>query len=191
MRHVVHCSGYNLAERRSTQGTKNWEGKAIKGKFFDWNVVCLGDPDRGVLGRVPMTIRLAELLQPECLIWSTGATYESQISEAEIMMATAVDYLTNKNTPIDWLRSISIVEKQSTDTPTSMNRAAEVIQQRFGDDDLMLHLVTSQNHAPRVARDAAIAFDVYRNVIISVVPAHTSYAGQSASDVVIKELSPR
>jgi DUF218 domain len=190
MRHTIHCSGYNLAERSPHIKTKNRQGKIIEEKFFDWDVVCLGDHTRGLLGRITMCIRLAECLRPECVIWSTGATYQSGASEAQIMMGTALDYLTSQNQPIDWLKSISVIEQESSNTLTSMHVAAEMVSNRFGADEVMLHLVTSDNHAPRIARDAAVAFHPYQNVILSVVPAHTSYGGKSPSQVTIHELSP-
>src|SRR5262249_1033100 len=95
MRHVVHCSGYSLAERSGVRPiVTNQQGLEVKGKFFDWDIVCLGHPDLGIYGRIPMAVHLAESLRAECLIWSTGATYLSGVSEAEFMMNTGHDYLT-------------------------------------------------------------------------------------------------
>jgi len=55
----------------------------------------------------------------------------------------------------------------------------------------MVHFVTSGNHAPRVARDAAIAFTEYRNIILSVIPTQTSYGNGDPSQVAIQDLSNR
>ncbi len=188
MRHVVHCSGYNLAERIDRPETKNRRGEIVSGKFFDWDAVCLGDPNRGILGRIPMAIRVAETLQAECLIWSTGATYISGRSEAEVMMESAIGLLESKSGAVDWLKSISILEQESENTFSSLQFAAKLVFARFKASETMLHLVTSDNHAPRVARDAALCFNDQRNVILSVVPAHTSYGGSSPSGTIIQEL---
>jgi len=190
MRHVVHCSGYSLAERSGVRPiVTNQQGLEVKGKFFDWDIVCLGHPDLGIYGRIPMAVHLAESLRAECLIWSTGATYLSGVSEAEFMMNTGHDYLTRKRQPAGWLQSVSVIERDSTNTFSSLRSAARIVRERFATAHIMLHLITSQNHAPRVARDAAIAFDGDRSIILSVVPAHTSYGGKSPSQVAVQDLS--
>jgi hypothetical protein len=188
MRHVVHCSGYSLAERSVSGVVTNHEGKVVHGKFFDWNIVCLGNPIRNILGRITMSVRLANRLRAECLIWSTGATYLSGRSEAEIMMETAFDYLAAEQQPSDWLKSISVLEQESINTMTSMQLASQIVRDRFAIDEVMVHLVTSQNHAPRVARDGAIAFSAQPNAILSIVPANTPYGGKGPSQVSVQEL---
>ncbi len=188
MRHIVHCSGYSLAEHGPDTGVIKRDGMPARGRFHDWMEVCIGDPAAGRLGRIPLAIRVADIVGAELLIWSTGATYRGQVSEAEILMQAGLDYLDRVGRPAEPIRKISVLEAESVDTFTSMTAAARMIEHRFGDEPLMLHLVTSANHAPRVARDAAVAFSAKPQVLLSIVPAHTSYGGKQPTDVVIHEL---
>jgi hypothetical protein len=145
--------------------------------FQDWQFVCLGDVGSSILGRIPMALRVA------------GATYINGLSEAEVMMRCGIEYLNGKGLRTDTLRRISIIENDSTNTSTSMEAAVRLIRQRYGSNNLTCHLVTSANHAPRLARDAVVAFADLPNVIIGVVPAHTSYGHKCPSDVIIRDLS--
>jgi hypothetical protein len=188
MRHIIHCSGYNIAERNKSVEAKNRAGRRIAGKYFDWDHVCIGNPSNGELGRITMTLHLAERFRPEAIIWSTGATFAAGISEAQAMLDAAINYWHEQSAQAHWLKSISIVEEDGANTLTSMEEAAKIFRDRFGLDEIMLHLVTSSNHAPRVARDAAIAFANMRHVLLSVTPAHTSYGAKSPANVEIQEL---
>ncbi len=186
MKHVVHCSGYSLAEKFGAATNKF--GSVIAGKFHDWDHVCIGRPKGGVLGRIPMALHIAALLSAESIVWSTGATYSDGHSEAEIMQQEAVEnfgYILSR----DDARRISIIEKESSNTLTSMQELLTIIKTRFSAANVMLHLVTSANHAPRVARDAVIVFKHSNNVVLSVVPAHTSYGDKGPENVVIHEFT--
>src|SRR2546425_306902 len=112
MKHVVHCSGYSLAEKY--EGATNKLGEAIDGRFHDWDRVCVGAPQSGLLGRIPMALRIAALLPADVIIWSTGETYFGQLSEAEIMLQTAIENFGDILSPESVLR-ISIIEKESID----------------------------------------------------------------------------
>jgi hypothetical protein len=188
MRHIIHCSGYSLAENQRFHGVVNRQGEPVQGKYFDWDYVCLGDPTRARLGRISMTLRLAAILKAECIIWSTGATYLEGVSEAEVMMNTALSLgeQTGLSAP---LKVISILEQKSKDTFGSMEAAAEILEARFGGQEIMLHLVSSANHVPRLAREATITVGSQPNTFISVVPAHTSYGGGLPCHVTIREFS--
>lgn len=188
MRHIIHCSGYNIAERTASAVVKNRAGKSVTGKYFDWDHVCIGNPAAGELGRITMTLYLVERLRPEAVIWSTGATFVDGISEAQVMLNATIEYLRDQNEMAAWLKSISIVEEDGANTRGSMEEAAKIIRARFGSDEITLHLVTSNNHAPRVARDAAIAFAYIHNVVLSITPAHTSYGRKRPDDIEIHEL---
>jgi hypothetical protein len=185
VKHVVHCSGYSLAEK--CEGATNKLGEVIDGKFHDWDRVCIGVPQSGLLGRIPMALRIAALLPAECIIWSTGATYFDQLAEAEIMLQVARERFGDILSRETVFR-ISIIEKESADTFSSMQCAATIIKKKFEVKPIMLHLVTSANHAPRVARDALIVFGQNPDIILSVVPAHTSYGNKQPVDVRIQEL---
>jgi hypothetical protein len=188
VKHVVHCSGYSLAEKHPSGVTKS-TGEPLTGKFHDWEQVCIGDPVSGLLGRIPMALEISRSLEAVCLVWSTGATYLLGTCEAEIMMQHALTYIQNNHQSVNTLQRISVIDNESINTATSMTVAARLIQERFGNDPVMAHFVTSANHGPRLLRDALVAFAGKRNVIVSVVPSHTSYGHGSPSEVSIQELS--
>jgi hypothetical protein len=188
MKHIVHCSGYSLAEVAAGSMARDWQGRSLSGRFFDWEFVCIGTVS--LLGRIPMAIRVADLFNAETLVWSTGATYVDSGSEAEIMLQVALDRVC-KRSQVAWLKRISLVETESKNTRTSIKAIRKMIAERVGNEPLTIHFVTSANHAPRVARDAAIEFSEHPNIILSVVPAHTSYGGKQPSDVSILELPER
>jgi hypothetical protein len=185
MRRIVHCSGYSLAEKRS--GAVDRAGKPVAARFNDWDEVCLGDPRRGTLGRIPKALRVANRTEAECIIWSTGATLLDHSCEAEFMFNTALTLVPDLVSR-EHLRRISILEAESTNTFSSMVHAHRLISGRYGDDNLALFLISSANHAPRVARDAAVLFARASKMILNVVPAHSSYGGKRPEDVRILEL---
>jgi hypothetical protein len=188
MKHIVHCSGYSLAEQGPDTRATRRDGMPAVGRFHDWTEVCIGDPAAGRLGRIPMAIAVAEAVEAALLIWSTGATYLGTVSEAEVMRRAALDYLERGSLPTETIRRISALETESTDTRSSALEAARMVERRFGGEPLMLHLVTSANHAPRLAREAALAFAQLPRVVLSIVPAHTSYGRKRPEDAVIRDL---
>jgi hypothetical protein len=177
-----------LAERAGASNVKDARGNEVRGGFRDWDFVCLGDAQKGLLGRIPIALLLAVRLPAERLIWSTGATFSPGISEADVAMSEALNQVVRYGGTSEWLQRISVFERESVNTRTSMVAAANMLQNLFGNADIALHLVTSANHAPRVARDASVAFRDYKNIILSVVPCHTSYGGTDVTDVVIRDL---
>ena len=187
--------GYSLAENPEIAGTvTNKKGEPVKGKFHDWNTVCIS-PDRPWLnhelsswGRIPRAVALASELDVSQLIFSTGATWaEYQVSEARYMFMRACEILPlcARHRSELWLREIAVFEETSTNTFSTMEYVAKMLDTS---SPMMLHHVTSANHAPRVMRDASKVFGEMQNVILSVVPADTSYGHKTPSDVVIHEL---
>jgi len=89
----------------------------------------------------------------------------------------------------EFVRSISILEERSINTATTMIAVKDMLLERFATKEaVMLHLVSSANHMPRVMRDAAQVFGDMIGVFLSGVPAGTSYGHKSPKDVVIYEL---
>ncbi len=107
MRHVVHCSGYSLAEQGPDTGVVKRDGAPARGRFHDWTEVCIGEPAAGRLGRIPMAIAVAEIVRAELLIWSTGATYRGPLSEAEVLMQAGLDYFRRDGRGTEGVRAIS------------------------------------------------------------------------------------
>ena len=197
MRHIVLFNGYSLAENPGLSGVTNQKGESVVGKFGDWEHVCThisceelaGGECHDTLGRIPTALMLAANLDAEYIIWSTGATWlPDGTSEAKYSFDHALKSLSRCTTgrSADWLCEISIIEDRSTNTMTSMQEAFKLIWPV--DEPTMLHLVSSANHMPRVMRDAIKVFGKVSNVILSGVPAGTSYGGKGPEDVVIYEL---
>jgi hypothetical protein len=186
--HVVHCSGYSLAEKEGAFDVVDRRGNSIQGKFGDWTHVCVGNPGAGVLGRIPMSLRVAKVFDADCIVWSTGATFQNGVSEAEVMMECALAHSQQQEISAVLLRRISLIENESVNTLTSMEFVARILAERFAGRSLVLHLVTSANHAPRVSRDALVAFSATPRVILSIVPAHTCYGHKRPLDVLVRDL---
>jgi hypothetical protein len=186
MKHIVHCSGYSLAEDEHYTQVVTRRGVALKAKYYDWDHVCIGIPATGLLGRIPMTIKIAQLYSADCIIWSTGATFANGKSEAEIMCRCALHHAGFETSA--WLSSISLKEEVSTNTMSALVQAANIIEERFPSEEVLIYFVTSANHAPRVVRDATIAFAGMPRATLAVIPAHTSYGHREPSSVTIKEL---
>lgn len=199
-RHVVLYNGYSLAENPQLSGVTNKKGEPVTGKFGDWEHVCAEYSAEKVAGgdlvytrgRIATALQVAAAVGAECIIWSTGSTWlPNGISEAEYSLELAYALLplccTTKTD--DWLSQISIVEKQSVNTATTMEYVRDLLHNHAVDrSPVMLHLVSSANHMPRVMRDAIKVFGRMPNITLSGVPADTSYGGKTPADVVIYEL---
>jgi len=184
--HVIFCNGYSLAEDPGVGPVKKRNLELKSTSYGDWNKVCIGDG--AGLGRIGRTLQLARLFPADVvIIWSTGATWINWASEAIMSFNTALSMMPYPEH--DWLRNISILEEKSTNTFTSLENAREIIRHaEWGQDLMMLHLVSSANNMPRVMRDACKIFGNVHNIILSGVPAETSYGGKTPADVVIYEL---
>lgn len=197
MKHIVFFNGYSLAENPALSGVTNQKGEPVVGKFGDWEHVCAhisaeeraGSDFHETLGRIPTTLMLALNLNADRIIWSTGATWlPDGTSEAKYSFERALEILPKYSSLLGpgWLRRVSVLEEKSTNTATSMEEVLKLIWPV--DKPTMLHLVSSANHMPRVMRDAIKVFGKVSNVILSGVPAGTSYGGKTPADVVIYEL---
>ena len=156
---IVHFNGYSLKELPGGSGS-----------FGDWEKVCWGDKESGLMGRIPTAIYHALICQPKLFIWSTGATQlPSGEYEAEHAYKTAIErkdrfaedfpahfqgLMPNKHEFEQWITSISYFECQSKNTATSMEAVVPVIDEIYGNRPGVLYTVTSANHASRALRDA-------------------------------------
>jgi hypothetical protein len=191
IKHVIHCSGYSIAENPELPWVVDIKKQSKKGNFGDWEHVCIGDGLYGDRGRIPTALVLAGFLEADCLIWSTGASWlPDGGSEARFSYYTGMKLLEEAawNHLIPLIEKVSIFDEKSINTSTSMEVAAKLIKDRFADETVMLHLISSANHMPRVMRDAIKVFGGMENVFMSGVPAGTSYGNKTPADVVIYEL---
>lgn len=170
----------------------------------DWNEVMWGEIERGLLGRVPMSMLVCHRRRPDLIIWNTGASERDGVREADYIYAWALNnvnkmpsqFVEFKNIDVQALanhvRRVSVTEVESTRTREALLHAIphltnggtllydEVIQ------------VTSKNHAGRVLRDSIALWWEEKGLMIptAVYAAHTGYAGGTASEVTIVELTP-
>lgn len=210
---IVHVNGYSLAE---IPGKKAHDqlGKRAVCRFGDWERVCWGNRTVGTLGRIPTALFLARTIGARRIIWSTGATreqdgifeseylYERALGSYEALMGDFPHRCTpalwkNEKSYRAWLRRISELETDSTNTPTSMMRAYEIVRDRYKNEDVMFYTVSSANHLPRVLRDACVAFGIGTRPgghssglprVVVAVPAETNYGGVTVSETVVRDL---
>ena len=213
VRNVVVCNGYSLAENPDLSGDQfisNQKGELVVGKFGDWKKVCgvcsiPGNVERGYApfeqGRIATSLRIAHLVDAELLVWTTGTTWlPGRTSEAKYMFNRAhemVSFATHAWRNESWLDRISVLEEKSTNTATTMIEVKKLLDERFANDNpnavlndpVMVYMVSSANHIPRVIRDALEYFPT--RYTLCGVSATTSYGGKTPKDVIIKELGEK
>lgn len=190
LQHIVLMNGYSLAENPALSDVKDQDGKPVVGNFGDWDHVCIGKPSER-LGRIPTAMYLAGTLRATCLIWSTGDTWlPGSVSEAKWSYEAGINFLRSQKDMalIPLIERISVFDAMSINTATTMYATLKFLRGRFYGESMMLHLVSSANHLPRVMRDAAKVFGAERDILLSGVPTGTSYGGKTPGDVVVYDL---
>ncbi|MDR3570872.1 MAG: hypothetical protein P4L81_01595 [Candidatus Pacebacteria bacterium] len=215
MQRIVHVSGYSLAEYPELTGVSYKDGTPGNGRFHDWDYVCWGEPARGAMGRIPMAIWYARCIaRADQIIWSTGCTKTASGKwESEYMFELAHDSFDrlmqdfggnfevfrkqfgNEKTYRRWLESRSTFDHQSETTASSMVWLRKHCETYFAGDRMIVSLISSANHAPRVLRDALTSFssrsmsDYNRTrIVLSAVPAETSYGERGPEDTKVFDL---
>jgi hypothetical protein len=189
-------------------------GTRLAGRFGDWEEVCWGDPKRGALGRIPMSLLLARTIHTHWIIWSTGCSRErDECFESEYMYKRALasyasllhdfpdrfrrDLLGNETDYRLWLKQCSVIDTDSHNTATSMTKAKTLAHELCKANDSLVYSVSSANHAPRVLRDACVAFDIGTGVrshssgashALVAVPAETNYGTKTISETIVRDL---
>ena len=211
---IVHVNGYSLAENPHQSGVVDHEGDAKEVRFRDWEHVCWGDPEKGLLGRIPTALRLARDINATKIVWSTGASRLGNSQwEADVMFDRALHSYERliKDFPDDfgprwftkrcyrqYLERTRVSDIESINTLTSLQWLRGYIRHNFNRGELVqVYSVTSANHCPRTMRDIAIAFgygtgarpdQYWGRTTVSVWPALTCYGDRTIYQVVIKEL---
>ncbi len=142
-------------------------------------------------GRIHTTLALAYEFDAVAILWSTGATWlPDGTSEARYMFNQARSMYPERSIGRGgtWLRDISWFDEESLNTAHTMSVARRLMFEHYPKERVMLHHVSSDNHMPRVIRDATKVFGDMPGVILSGVPAQTSYGRKTPADVVIYEL---
>lgn len=213
MKKIVHISGYNLREMKGVPSI-NRSGALQQVTDGDWHHVCWGDTDKYQLGRIPMGLWAARHFIADTIVWSTGCSRRTSDnkSEARVTYETAYDnYLDlHGNFPHrfskrtwrteqayhSWLTRHSVFEETSSNTIQSMNALRQMIRDDIGKSEhVIVYLVSSANHLPRVLRDAELAFDIgsttasfMQRVTLCAIPAETNYGKGQIQDLQIDDL---
>ena len=211
MRHIIHVSGYALAQDPKLQNVVTQKGEAAKGKYGDWEHVCWGERATGALGRIPMALWYANQVSANHIVWSTGCQrIKDGAWEAQVFFERAVRsfdqlredfphrfsglWYEDETAYQHWLRSNAVLDIESTTTSTSMEWLVRYMRKNFT-GPTTVHLVSSANHVPRVLRDAMDAFNYdYRKesnrqrVTLVAVPAETDYGKKWVQDVKVLDL---
>ena len=208
---VIHCNGYSLAEDPRIPRA-HLQSISTEGRYGDWEHVCWGDPNRGALGRIPMTLWLARQVDANLVIWSTGSSrivggdYEATVFLNRALQSFAKlkrdfpdrfgdDWWSNEGSYQHWIQAISITETTSQRTKDSFIEARKIVVDKFDSKPVTLYSVSSANHAPRVLRDELIAFEYgivsrssYQHMTLCAVAAETCYGGGTITDVQVDDL---
>jgi|GEM_PF-2081625 len=210
MRTIVHVSGYSLAADPCLSGVTTKDGRLAEWPHKDWEHVCWGIPARGVLGRIPMGLWAAHRFRADSLVWSSGSTSHDGRMEADVMRQRAFDSFddlvrsfphrfngawSNVEEFRTWLARISVIETNSVNTETSMTPVREYLSARHGLATMLLYVVTSANHLPRVLKHTMQAFSIgneaygyHPEVTVIGIPAETCYGGRHVTDMSIRDL---
>lgn len=168
---LLHVSGYSAAQEHQ-----------------DTETVCWGDPERALLGRVPMAILKALEVRPNKIIWSGAPVvkyFATPLAEPEALALVRMadfEQLTASFPqffdPIhfpegtaafnSWIEQTMVLDRESKVTEESVYWLLRYIESLNLSPDhyITLYLVSSLNHALRVAMYAAQAFHGYK------VPVH-------------------
>jgi hypothetical protein len=213
---IVHVSGYSLRQHPDLDVVDH-TGQRVKSQYGDWEQVCWGDVSKGLLGRIPRALLEAYKTSSEntFIVWSTGSSRQrTGMTEAQYSMSIARSRISQLSTdfpehvgsegwfPLDpspeimesWLEQRSLVDNESINTFTSMQELAKIIDQLFSKELIEVTLVSSENHMPRVTRDAAIAIKyngqgerVRPNVSLVYRPADTSWGAKTVHDTQVDD----
>ena len=203
-RNVVLFIGYSLAEdpnipRHTIQCIES------EGTHQDLPLVCWGDKKTGALGRVPMTVWLAQHVDADLIIWSSGSSrINGGLYESEFFLDWALESYSalkrdfprrfndsrwmNETAYQQWLMSKSVCDTKSQLTWDGLVAARDTIADTYSTDAVMFYAVSSANHAPRVLRDALKAFGTQSNVTVCSVAAETCYGGGTIDDTIVDDL---
>lgn len=204
-KNVVFFLGYSLAEdpnipRNTIQHIES------EGTHQDLPLVCWGDKKTGALGRVPMTVWIAQHVAADLIIWSSGSSrIKGGLYESEFFLDMARGSFSalkqdfprrfndlmwpNEAAYTQWLESKSVCDTKSQTTWDGLVAARDIIADTYSTDLVLFYAVSSANHAPRVLRDALKAFEgLQSNVTVCSVAAETCYGGATVKDTIVDDL---
>lgn len=210
---IVHIGGYNLREIPGLE-TVNKAGTPQQMTDGDWERTCMGDPDTYQLGRVPMGLWVARTFSADTIVWSTGCSrrVSDGKTEAEVTYEMARDryhdlhgffpHRFSKRTWRTeeayraWLTRVSVFDNVSRNTSESMEVLRTKIKEAVHrSQHVVVYLVSSANHSPRVLRDGELAFDIgslassfKQYVTLCAIPAETNYGKGMVQNTKVDDL---
>lgn len=156
-----------------------------------WEHIVWGEPEAGVLGRVPRALKLwQDLNGAASLHWGTGGSWQDGMCESQFTYQFALEWVSSlpffsnreAGELTDAIAAASILDTKTQNTQEEIEAALAVP----GIERLIL--VSSPTHLPRCLQTAAsLRQQQQSGVDIHAVPSDTCYAGPVPNDVAIIE----
>lgn len=160
----------------------------------EWENIVWGNPEKGILGRIPKGIELAYREDANLIFWGTGASEKDGAKEAEYTFRYAVSHGSElsyfqglKSKEIEKiLRPWSFIDTETQNTPQEVDRAVEVCKEKRIE---RLILVSSPTHIARCHQRAMVLKADGKTSGMEIYPmeSDTCYADSKPSDVFILE----
>ncbi len=154
-----------------------------------WKDIVLGNYPRGILGRVPKGLQVADAFEAEVVIWGTGASDFQGTKEAEVMRSVGHTYadchpgLTRWKCLDPGKNHIDVISQNTTEEIA----AAGAECQKRGITRLVL--VSSPTHIARCHQEALKlkAEGRLQGIEVLAIASDTCFADSTPADVVIVE----
>lgn len=165
----------------------------------DWEKIAWGDPEKGVLGRVPKALLVAIEHKSELIFWGTGAseidgkkeswyTYEYSLKQIRSLseVYSQSNFGMSVSETIEWIESVSRADSLTQNTVEEIAEAGLICLER---GVMKLILVSSPTHIARCHQEALKLREQggLKNLAISAEASDTCYFNSTSADVVIIE----
>lgn len=195
--------------------TKLWHtivfvlGYCQDAKHNDWRLVCWGDVENGLLGRVPEAIKTARRVGADVIVWSGGPEISGRappLKECEALFRLAVFADLLRDFPGEpwlelfpggedefniWIRDTKMLDLESLHTRGSMIFLREYVRwiNPYPPYGVLVYLVTSANHDPRAGVELSLVFEARSpgKYDLCTAKAQTCYAGGTVEHVKVDD----
>ena len=155
----------------------------------EWENIVWGDPKRGVFGRVPTGIRVAQSFDAETIFFPTGASEKEGLKEGAYTFRYAKRRIGELGLQSAWIEHRAVIELTSKNTREEVLACASIAKMRGAK---RLVLVSSPTHTMRCHQAAISTLSAepeFRFFLreLYVVASDTCYADSTVDDVAIFE----
>ena len=159
-----------------------------------WEDIVWGDPEKGILGRIPKALQVAHDRRADLIYWGTGASEKDGLTEAAYTFNYAVQRAGSlppfKGLDVYQVQSLlqktAFIDLETQNTKQEIKRCLGVCHAR---DISTLILVSSPTHIGRCITEAEVlrAAGYAKGINIEATASDTCYANSAPSDVLILE----